>query len=58
MASVASCWAFVVLRHLASVEGCLASRTLAFAYVFAFVLVLGVAGRSCLGTGLGLVGLA
>lgn len=57
-ASVASCWAFVVLRHLASVEGRLVPRMLAFAYEFVFVLVLVVAGRSCLGIGLGLVGLA
>lgn len=62
-ASVASCWAFVVLLlRLASGEGCQALRMLEFACVFAFafafvlVLVLGVvvAGRPCLGIGLGL----
>lgn len=56
-ASVASCWAFVLLR-LVSEEGCLVPRMLAFAYVFVSVLVVGVAGRPCLGIGLGLVGLA
>lgn len=55
-ASVASCWAFVLLLllRLASGEGCLVSRMLAFACAFESVLVLGVAGRACLGIGLGL----
>lgn len=56
-ASVASCWAFVLLR-LASVGGCLVLRMLAFACAFVFVLGVVVAEKPCLGIGLELVGLA
>lgn len=56
-ASVASCWAFVLLLlRLASVEGCPAPRMPVSVSVFVLVLVLEVAfaGRPCLGIGLGL----